>query len=344
MKALFFTADKTMELRNIDMPVPKDGQYLIQVKSCGICGSDFEGYMGKTGRRTPPMIMGHEFAGVIVKSPAGGKLKEGESVVVFPKPFCGECEFCKKGLVNVCKHGICMGVMSENGAMCEYVAIDEKYLIPFSPDKLSYNVASMVEPLAVAYRAVGKISDTELADAKNIIVIGAGPIGLLAMAVLKYRKAPRIIACDAQDFRLDIAKKLGADDVINPRTCDFEQKLLEITDGAKCDFAVEAVGIEPTAKSSLAALKMGGTAVWIGNAQKIVSVDMQQIVTSELSIRGNYVYDFEGFKKCVTLLQEKTIDVSSLITNTYKLDDGVAAFKALENNKSGEMLKVILEM
>lgn len=344
MKALYFTADKTMELRDIAVPVPKTGQYLIRVKMCGICGSDFEGYMGKTGRRTPPMIMGHEFAGVITEAPEGGKFKKGESVVVFPKPFCGTCEYCKKGLVNVCTSGICMGVLSANGAMCEYVAVDEKYLIPFSPEKLPYDIASMTEPLSVAYRAVYKISDEELQASDHIVVIGAGTIGLLVTAMLAHRKAKHIIVSDTQEFRLEAAKKMGAHTVVNPASGDFEEAIKKATDGKKCDFSIEAVGISATAESSLDALKIGGTAIWIGNAQKIVSINMQKIVTTELSVRGSYVYDFDGFKKCVELLQDKVIDVSSMITNTYKLQDGVAAFKSLENNTDGKMLKVMLEV
>jgi threonine dehydrogenase-like Zn-dependent dehydrogenase len=146
-----------MELRDIPAPVPKPGEYRIRVKANGICGSDVEGYLGRTGRRTPPMIMGHEAAGIIEEAPAGGKYSKGQRVAVFPKPFCGVCDYCKAGLVNVCPEGICMGVMDVNGSMAEYIALEEKYLLPFSRD-LSFNEASMTEPLAVAYRSAYKIS------------------------------------------------------------------------------------------------------------------------------------------------------------------------------------------
>ncbi len=165
MKSLFYVGERMMELRDIPKPDLKAGQYLIRVRGNGICGSDFEGYMGKTGRRIPPMIMGHEVSGVIEEVPEGGALKKGERVVVFPKPFCGVCDFCKKGMVNVCPSGICMGVMDVNGSMAEYIAVDEKYLIPFAPT-LSFNEASMTEPLAVAFRSVQKISDREIEEAE----------------------------------------------------------------------------------------------------------------------------------------------------------------------------------
>lgn len=341
MKALYYVGDKAMELREVDRPVRKGNEYLIEVKSNGICGSDFEGYMGKTGRRTAPMIMGHEFSGVVSQAPQGGKFAVGTKVVVFPKPYCGVCDLCKKGMVNVCPEGICMGVLDFNGSMCEYVSIEEKYLLPF--DGISFNEAAFTEPLAVAYRSVHKISDQQLAEAEYTLVIGAGTIGLLALALLKYRGAKNIIISDATEFRLDVARKLGADFTINPRTNDFTEEIARITKGKGCDFAIEAVGIAPTAANSLECLKIGGTAIWIGNAQKMVEVNMQKIVTKELTIKGNYVYDLDGFADSLRLLQEKKIDIMPLMTHIYKLEEGVQAFKDLENNRDGKMLKVMLE-
>ena len=341
MKALYFVGDKQMELRDIPMPVRKPNQYLIQIKATGICGSDFEGYMGKTGRRLAPMIMGHEFSGVIAEAPDGGKFKVGENVVIFPKAYCGTCEYCKQGLVNLCPNGLCLGVMDYNGSMTDYIVQDEKYIIPFKKS-ISFNIAAVTEPLAVAYRAVYKISDEEIQKANYILVVGAGTIGLLALAVLKARGAKNVIVSDATDFRLSIAKKMKADFTVNPATENFLAKIKEITGDKLCDFSVEAVGISPTAASSIDALRIGGTAIWIGNAKKMVEINMQEIVTRELSIRGNYVYDFNAFTESLKLLENNIIDVTPIITNVYPLEKGVEAFKSLENNKEGKLLKVIL--
>jgi len=342
VKSLYYVGEKTMELREDPKPLPKPGEYLVRVRGNGICGSDFEGYMGKTGRRTAPMIMGHEVSGVVEQTSVGGSLKQGERVVVFPKPFCGKCEFCKKGMVNVCSAGICMGVMDANGSMAEYIAIEEKYLIPFA-ETLSFNEAAMTEPLAVAFRSVHKISDQEIQDAEYCMVIGAGTIGLLVVALLKMRGAKNIIVSDATNFRLGVARQMKADHTINSREVDFLDAVKTITGGKMCDFAIEAVGISPTAANSLDCLRIGGTAVWIGNAQKMVEVNMQKIVTTELTIKGNYVYDFPGFRESLKLLEAKKIDISPLMTNVYSLTDGVKAFNDLEKNSDGEMLKVFLE-
>ena len=331
-----------MELRDIPQPEPRAGEYLVRVKANGICGSDFEGYLGTTGRRTPPMIMGHEVSGVVEKTPAGGRLAAGQPVVVFPKPFCGECEFCRAGMENVCPAGICMGVMDVNGSMTEYITAAEKYLLPFDGEKLSFTEASLTEPLAVAYRSVHKISDAMIAASKQCVVIGAGTIGLLIIALLKLRGAHTVIACDAQDFRLDTARKLGADAAVNVLAGDFAENIRACTGGTLCDFSFEAVGIGPAAASSLDALKIGGTAVWVGNAAKMIEVNMQKIVTTELTIHGNYVYNFADFKASLKLLEDGKIDIHPLMTHTYKLEDGERAFKDLENNRDGKMLKVFL--
>ena len=343
MKSLYYVGDKQMELRDDPKPTPKPGQYLIKVRSTGICGSDFEGYLGKTGRRTAPMIMGHEFSGLIEETPAGGKYQKGQRVVVFPKPFCGVCDFCKKGMANVCPAGgVMLGVMSVNGSMTEYITVDEKYLIPFA-STLSFNAAAMTEPLAVAYRSVYKISDQEIRDADYCMVIGAGTIGLLAVALLKLRGARNIIVSDATNFRLETARKMQADYTINSREVDFLDAVKKITNGKMCDFAIEAVGIAPTVVNSLDCLRIGGTVVWVGLAQNKVEVNMQKIVTTELTIKGNYIYDFPGFEASLKLLEEQKIDISPLMTNVYPLSDGVKAFRDLENNKDGKMLKAFLE-
>ena len=201
----------------------------------------------------------------------------------------------------------------------------------------------MTKPLAVAYRSVHKISNQEIKEAEYCMVIGAGTIGLLVVALLKMRGAKNIIVSDVTNFRLETAKKMKADHTINSREVDFLETVKTITNGKMCDFAIEAVGIAPTASNSVDCLRIGGTVVWIGNAQKIVEVNMQKIVTTELTIKGNYVYDFPGFRESLKLLEQRKINISPLMTNVYPLSDGVKAFRDLENNKDGKMLKVFLE-
>lgn len=340
MNSLWFIADRTMELREVPKPEPESGEYLIKVVMTGICGSDFEGYMGRTGRRTPPMIMGHEWSGVIESAPEGGKYPPGTKVTAFPKEFCGSCEYCLEGRQNVCPNGISMGAMTRNGSMCGYVTLEEKYLFPFSG--LSFETAAMTEPFAVAYRSVYKITDEELGKARNVLVIGAGTIGLLLVTILRYRKAKNIIVSDNSPFRLETALRCGADHVINPSKTNLSEEISRLTGSRMIDISFEAVGVSATANDAVNNLRKGGTAIWVGLAQKVISIDMQKVVNDEITIRGNYVYSYEEFGKALSLLETGEIDLSPLQTHHYRLEDGVRAFKDLEANKDGKMIKVFL--
>lgn len=340
MKAIYFVGDNQMELRDIPVPVPKQDEYLIKIDASGICGSDLEGYLGKTGRRVPPMIMGHECAGTVVKAPSGGAFEAGSKVAIFPKFYCGQCESCRQGMENMCPNGNFLGVMEYDGAFTEYVCAKEQYLIPYSG--VGADIASLAEPAAVAYSAVCKLSDDQIEKARTILVTGAGTIGLMAIMFLKYRGAKRVIVSDVSEFRLDVAKLMGADLVVNPAACDIGKRVAELTDGAMCDFSFEAVGISPTAQASLEALKLRGCTVWIGNAAKMISINMQQIVTRELSILGSYIYSPNYFTECVRLLSEKAVDPTPLITHHMDMSEGVEAFNLLTNNKDGKAIKVVL--
>ena len=343
MKALYYLGNKTLELREVPAPVPAAGEYLIKIEACGICGSDFEGYLGKTGRRTAPMVMGHEAAGVVAKAPPGGLYPEGTNVAIFPNYYCGECAPCREGLTSDCANGTFLGILHYDGCMAEYVVAPEKYLLPFGPS-LTHETAAMVEPLAVAMDAVAKITDEEIQNAAYTIVVGGGTIGLMVLMMLKRRKAKNVILSDTFDYRLELGKKLGADAVINPLKEDFTEAVRRITGGKMCSLAVEAVGFTATAQSSIDALKPGGIAVWVGNAQKIIEIDMQKIVVTELTVRGTHIYKLEEFRACLDVLAGGELDVSDFITDRYSLTDGAAAFRALEDNRDGKKLKVMLRM
>lgn len=343
MKALYYMGDKTLELREVPEPAPGEKEYLIKIEACGICGSDYEGYLGKTGRRTAPMIMGHEAAGTVVRAPAGGLYAAGTNVAIFPNFYCGKCDLCREGRTNDCASGKFLGILDYNGCMAEYVAAPEEFLLPFGPP-LSWETAAMIEPMAVALDAVSKVSDEEINNAAYIAVVGGGTIGLFVLMMLKRRKAKKVILSDTYDFRLDLAEKMGADAVVNPLREDFSAAIKSITGGKMCSLAFEAVGFSATAQSSIDALRPGGVAVWVGNAQKIIEIDMQRIVVTELEIRGTHIYRLEEFKECLEILSSGEMDVSPLITDRYDLKDGAEAFHALEDNKDGKKLKVMLRM
>jgi len=341
LKAIVYNGAEKLTLEDIDCPNPTSGELLIKVKSVGICGSDFEGYLGKTGRRTAPMVMGHEFSGVVEDSNKVNGFKNGDRVVVQPKLYCGKCFFCNNELVHMCPNAEFLGVLSKNGGMAEYVSVPAKCVYKIF-ETTSFQEASMVEPLAVAYRAVSKVSKEELEKAKNVMLIGAGTIGLLALQLLKYKGAKNIIVSDLSDYRLNIAKDLGASSIINPGKEDLIKKVEKLTNGNMIDYSFEAVGISITAASSLNVLKRTGTAIWIGNAEKMIQIDMQKVVTNEISIHGTYIYTEKDFLASLEMIQNKELDLNSIISIQENLANGIEAFKVLQENRDGKIIKIIL--
>lgn len=338
MKAMVYKGPEILSVENInDVPL-KEHEVKIRVKACGICGSDVHGYLGKTGRRIPPMVMGHEFCGEVVE--LGSKvrnLKKGDRVTVYPVDFCGECEMCKKGAVHLCLNKRAYGVLDVDGAFAEYINVPEKCCFTIA-DTVSYVTASLMEPLAVAYRGIQNAGNLK---GKTVLLVGAGTIGLLALACVKQKNVKKIIMSDLSDHRLDTALKMGADVVINPGKADFKQRILENTEGKGVDVAVEAVGAEATVRQAMSALRLSGTAVWIGNNQKIINIDMQEVVTHELSVHGSFLYGYDEFRNVVELLNQGKMYVEPLISKTITLDETPEYFDILAH-MPGDLIKVIV--
>lgn len=341
MKALVFKGPEKIFLEEIKKPIPKENELLIKIKAVGICGSDFEGYLGKTGRRIPPMIMGHELSGEIVDAKNSNKLDHGDKVVVQPIIYCGRCDYCKKGLVNLCKNWKSLGVLDINGGMTEYIAVPERYIFK-TKDKVSFSRACLVEPLAVAYQSTQKLSTSKLRGAKFILIIGAGTIGLLILQILKTKGCKNVIVSDINEYRLQIAKRLGADFIINPAKGHFFSKIKVLTKNYLVDYSFEAVGLSITAAQSLEVLRSCGIAVWVGNAQKIIKINMQQLVTSENRVIGSHAYTEEDFLTSIKMIEEERIDLESIISSEESLENGVEAFIKLKENRDGKIIKIIL--
>jgi L-iditol 2-dehydrogenase len=342
MKALMYKAAGVVELEDIEQPVPFEDESLIKVRAVGICGSDFEGFLGKTGRRTPPMIMGHELCGTVEIPAAKSRFKKGDTVVVQPKLYCGNCSFCRQGLTNLCSGAEFFGVMSKNGGMAEYLAVPERCLHRVK-EGFGAQKACLTEPLAVAYRAAHQVPENILRRAEYTLLVGAGTIGLLILQVIKLRGARNIIVSDLADYRLDIALQLGADFRINPRKEDFLARIQEITSNRMADVAFEAVGFGASVSQVHSALKNRGTVVWVGLAQQMIEISMHRVVTSELNVRGSFLYSEEDFINSLKLIESDEIRLDSIITRSMGLEEGAEAFKNLQNNAAGRIIKIVLK-
>ena len=339
MKALVFEGPEKLALRDIPEPEPKAGEVRVRVTATGICGSDFAGYLGKTGRRIPPMVMGHEFGGVVEKLGEGvADPAVGERVSVYPVDFCGKCDFCRAGKPMLCKDKRQFGVLTNNGSMARSICVPAGLCFKV-PDNVTDDEAALIEPLAVSYRGVSSLGDI---SGKTVLVVGAGTIGLFALACVKAAGAAKVFIADVMDNRLAIAKRLGADLTINTKTQDALEEIRSETGGRMCDCSVECVGITPTAALSVDAVGFGGSIAWIGNNWPKVEIGMQSIVTMEKKLNGSFLYSLEDFGNALQLIAVRKIDTGVFITKRITLDEAPQVFAQLARDP-GDQVKVIIK-
>lgn len=337
MRALIYEGPWQMPLREIPAPDLEPDQVVVAVHAAGICGSDVHGFTGSTGRRTPGIVMGHEFSGAIAALGANIETYAvGDRVVVQPLHRCGTCAMCRAGRGNICQNRTLIG-MHIHGAYAEAVGVPQAQLYRL-PDDLSYEHGAWAEPLSVALHAVA-ITPLDLMD--TVVVVGAGPIGLLTAQVARRRGAGRIIVTDRNEHRLAVARELGADLVVNIANADPVAAVQRATDGLGADVTFEAVGITPTVQQALAVTRVGGAITWIGNSAPEVTLNMQQVVTREITIRGTYGFDRE-FSQAIELLRTRRIDVEPLIERVAPLDEGPQIFGDLARGTL-DSIKVILQ-
>src|ERR1017187_4222516 len=234
-----------MDLEMVQMPVPEIGpdDVLVRVRACGICGSDVHGLDGATGRRIPPLVMGHEAAGEVAQTGANVRdLSPGDRVTFDSTIYCGQCFFCARGDINLCDNrqvlGVSPGEYRRHGAFAEYVAVPRRIMYRL-PDNLTYEHAALIEAVSVAVHAVNL---TPLGMGANAVVVGSGMIGLLAIQALRAAGCTRVVAVDPEESRLKVARQLGATETINPKTEDAAAAVRELTGGRGADVALECVG------------------------------------------------------------------------------------------------------
>jgi 2-desacetyl-2-hydroxyethyl bacteriochlorophyllide A dehydrogenase len=340
MKALMYLGPKDMQVVDIEQPSPQKGEVKIAVKYVGICGSDVHGYLGTTGRRIPPMIMGHEFSGEVCEVGEGvTRFKKGDLVTVNPILNCCTCSYCESGDINICQNRRFLGTMDVNGAFCEYLCVEEDRVLHL-PKGMDEKLGAMIEPLAVAYRSVQWALPLK---GKNVLIAGAGAIGLLILKMAVYYGAANIIVSDLSDGRLATAKSLGATLTVNPATDDVEAVLKEKGLRDVIDVTIEAVGITPTAQQSINLVRNMGKVIWVGNSAQMIEINMQQVVTRELVIYGNYVYNMEDFKNAMELLGKGEVNVDSLISKVISIEETTPMFDRLAGGDT-TMIKVLVDM
>jgi L-iditol 2-dehydrogenase len=345
MKALLLSEYKHLALTDLPTPAPGAGEVLIQVAACGICGSDVHGYDGGSGRSIPPIVMGHEAAGVVAALGGGApSYRVGERVTFDSTVYCGGCEFCRRGEVNLCEYrqvvGVSCGEYRRAGAFAEYVTVPERILYRL-PDKLSFSDAAMLEAASVAIHAVRV---AEVAGGETALVIGAGMIGLLILQAARASGCSRIFVADVDATRLELARSLGADAVIESAGDSRESltsRIEELTGGRGVDLVFEAVGRPETVASAIDCTRKGGTVALVGNISPEVSIPLQKVVTRQIRLQGSCASAGE-YPQAMDWVAEGKIKVAPLITAVAPLAEGPSWFARLYAREPN-LMKVVLD-
>ncbi len=344
MKALVLEEYNKFVWKDVETPFYGEEDVLIRVKACAVCGSDVHGMDGSTGRRIPPVIMGHEAAGIIEK--CGSRVEgfsPGDRVTFDSTIYCGVCEECKNRRYNLCDNRRVLGVSCKeyrmNGAFAEYVVVPARVLYHL-PENVSYVQASMIEPLSVAYHAVTRTAVPENGCA---VIFGVGTIGMLTLQVLKAFNVKTVIAVDISSERLNMALKFGADAVVNALERDVTEQIMKLTpDGEGAHACYDATGNSATLNNSLKVLRKGGAEILIGNLDAKTEFPLQWVVTRQISIFGSCASAGE-YGQCIELISSAKVNVDALISKVVPMSEGHEWITRVYRREGG-LSKIILEL
>lgn len=340
MKALLLSEYNHLEIADYPVPTPGANEILVRVAACGICGSDVHGYDGSSGRRIPPIVMGHEAAGIIASL---GSVVTNFSLndrVTFDSTIsCGLCEYCRRGQVNLCDRrevlGVSCGDYRRHGAFAEYVTVPA-HIVYRLPDTISFAEAALLEAVSVAVHAVSLV---DVSTDSTALVVGAGTIGLLCLQALRAAGCSRVFITDIDETRLVSAKTLGATSTFTAAP-DLQDQLKQLTNGQGVDLVVEAVGLKQTVATAIDAVRKGGTVVLVGNVMPEVALPLQKVVTRQIRLQGSCASAGE-YPRAIALMASGAIDVKPLITAVAPLEEGPDWFRRLHAHEPG-LTKVVL--
>ena len=320
-------------IEEVSKPVPSKGEVLVAVKACGICGSDIHAYDGQNPFVKYPYIFGHEIIGEVIELGSGVKdVHIGNRVAVVPFFPCYKCYNCKRSRFNLCD-----SINYIEGGMGEYISVPVGSIV-LIPDDISLEEAALIEPLAVGVHA---LSRTSLEKGGNILVFGAGTIGLLVLEVAKAFGVQKTIIVDLVENRLDVAKNLGVTYAVNAGKDSFKNYIEKLSQEIRIDAIFECVGIEGTLQQAIEISRKGSEIVIIGTYKGKVNVEIGLLQFREVDIRASSSYVREDFLRAVKLLSEKRVDVIPLLSKKFKFDEIISAFDEVKNNRD-KIIKAII--
>jgi L-iditol 2-dehydrogenase len=338
MKALLLSEYRRLELTDVATPEPQRGEVVVRVAACGICGSDVHGYDGSSGRRIPPIIMGHEAAGIVARIGEGVTgFSEGDRVTFDSTVYCGQCANCLRGEINLCDCrevlGVSCGDYRRAGAFAEFVSVPAR-IIHRLPKNLSFHEAALLEAVAVALHAV---SLATIAPDSTALVVGAGTIGLLLQQALRVAGCSRVFVADPDSTRLALSQRLGATETISESVME---RIRHLTNGIGVDLVVEAVGKTESISTAIDSVRKGGTVILVGNITPEIKLPLQKVVSRQLRLQGSCASAGE-YPRAIELVSRGEIQVKPLITAVAPLADGPQWFERLYAREPN-LMKVVL--
>lgn len=339
MKALVWEAPRVMALREKDVPAPAPGEVLIKVAYAGICGSELSGYLGHNALRVPPLVMGHEFSGTLAEITPEAKarfpsLAQDQPVTVNPLLYDGTCEFCRRGETQLCVARKLIGA-HRPGAYAEYVSVPAELVSPL-PAGMSLRTGALTEPVACGVRIGVLAGDVKGEDA---LVVGAGPIGLLALQALRAAGAARVFISDLDAERLAMGAALGGT-ALNPKETDVVTSVREASGGLGAAVTVDCVGSAVTRKQCVQAARSQGTLILSGLHQETSEMPAAEIIRREIAVRGSFSYNRDNFAEALRRLENEEVHLDPWIVEA-PLEDGGKWFDRLID-APGNVAKVLL--
>ncbi len=336
MQAAYFEGEGKLDIRETDIPkIEKPTDMILKVEACSICGTDVHVLATPPGYfMEPGNVLGHELVGRVVEMGSGvTKFSVNDRVVVNPNEYCGNCCYCQLNLPNQCEHIIPMGLGGEGG-FAEFIRVSEKMAFRIAND-IPKSVAACAEPLACAVNGMDKLGVT---PGSSVVIIGAGPIGLMFVQLMKASGAYPIIVSEPNEYRCSFAQKCGADYVINPTKQDLASFVLEKT-GVGTDYAIDVVGTQM--KPAIASVRKGGKVLLFGvNDRAEPAIKQSVVVKKELTIMGNWLAN-ASFQKAVQILESGILELEKLVTHTMSLKELPEAIDIL---RAGNGIKIIIDM
>ena len=333
------TAPGVIEFRETPRPIAAEGQVLVRIMRIGICGSDIHVYHGKHPFTSYPVTQGHEVSGRIEAVGSGVEgLSVGQKVTIEPQVCCGHCYPCTHGKYNLCEELKVMGFQT-TGTASEYFAVDAAKVTPL-PETMSYDEGAMIEPLAVTVHAAKRFPELKGA---RVAILGCGPIGILLMQSCKALGAASVLVTDVSDYRLSVARSVGADYAVNTGETDMEQALRDAFGSDKADVIYDCAGSDITMGQAIRCARKGSTIVLVAVFSKMASVDLAVLNDHELELNTSMMYRHEDYVDAIRLVSEGKVQLRPLMSRHFAFRDYLKAYQYIDENREMTM-KVIIDV